>query len=90
MGPHYANFRSITEDLLAQQAIRIATRAELAQALVGLLTNPAEATAMGGRARQVFEQQAGATGRCIEAIRGLLGYSPQAPASAHAAAERRA
>jgi 3-deoxy-D-manno-octulosonic-acid transferase len=90
MGPHYANFRAITEDLLAEQAIRIATREELARALVGLLTNPAEARAMGGRARQVFEQQAGATGRCIEAIRRLLGYSPQVPASAHAAAERRA
>ena len=85
MGPHYANFRAITEDLLAHQAIRIAPRAELAQALVDLLANPAEARAMGDRARQVFEQQAGATGRCVEAIRGLLGYAPT-----HAAAEHRA
>jgi len=85
MGPHYANFRAITEDLLAHQAIRIAPRAELAQALVDLLANPAEARAMGDRARQVFEQQAGATGRCVEAIRGLLGYAP-----AHTAAEHRA
>lgn len=91
MGPHYANFRAITEDLRANQAIRIATRAELAQALIGLLTNPAEARAMGSRARHVFEQQAGATGRCVQAIGRLLGYPPpQAPASAHAASERRA
>jgi 3-deoxy-D-manno-octulosonic-acid transferase len=90
MGPHYANFRTITDDLLAHQAIRIATKEELAQALAGLLANPAEAKAMGERARQVFEQQAGATGRCVEAIRGLLGYPPQARAPRPAASERRA
>ena len=92
MGPHYVNFRAITEDLLAAQAICITTREELAGALAGLLSNPAEARAMGGRARQVFEQQAGATGRCVEAIRGLLGYpqQQQAPASAPAASENRA
>jgi hypothetical protein len=27
---------------------------------------------MGERARKVFEQQAGATGRCVEAIKELL------------------
>jgi 3-deoxy-D-manno-octulosonic-acid transferase len=91
MGPHYANFRAITEDLLARQAIRIATRAELAQALAALLTDPAEAKAMGGRARQVFDEQAGATGRCVQAIRALLEYQrQQSPASAHAASEKRA
>ncbi len=90
MGPHYANFRAITEDLLAHQAIRIADRAELAQTLVDLLTNLAEAKAMGGRARQVFAQQAGATGRCVEAIHGLLGYPPQASAPVRAVAEPRA
>ena len=30
MGPHYANFRAITEDLLAHQALRIAAKEELA------------------------------------------------------------
>jgi 3-deoxy-D-manno-octulosonic-acid transferase len=92
MGPHYVNFRAITEDLLAGQAICITTREELARALAGLLSNPGEARAMGGRARQVFEQQAGATGRCVEAIRGLLGYpqQQQAPASARTASENRA
>ena len=30
MGPHYANFRAITEDLLAHDAIRIAAKEELA------------------------------------------------------------
>ncbi len=87
MGPHFANFRAITDDLRARQAIRIAAKDELAQALVDLLLDRTEAEAMGMRARQVFEQQAGATGRSVEAIATLLGYhrrpNPQAkPASA--------
>jgi 3-deoxy-D-manno-octulosonic-acid transferase len=73
MGTHYANFRTITEDLRAHDAIRIASRDEFAEALVNLRKNPAEAAAMGARARQVFEQQAGATARTINALDGLLG-----------------
>jgi 3-deoxy-D-manno-octulosonic-acid transferase len=72
MGPHYANFRAITEDLLAHQAVRIAATEELAGALIGLLEDSAAAQAMGERAREVFASQAGATGRCVEAIKELL------------------
>jgi len=72
MGPHYANFRAIVDDLLAQQALRIATKEDLAPVIVRLLQNPAEAATMGARARQVFDQQAGATGRCVAALRELL------------------
>jgi 3-deoxy-D-manno-octulosonic-acid transferase len=72
MGPNYVNFRAITEDLLAHDALRIAKTEALATTLAELLTNRAEAEAMGTRARQVFEQQAGATARCVEAIRSLL------------------
>jgi len=72
MGPHFANFRAITEDLLAHQALRIAAKEELAATLIGLLRDPKAAKAMGERARQVFEQQAGATDRCVEAIKELL------------------
>ena len=61
MGPHYANFRAITEDLRAHDALRIATREELAEVLAELLTHRDEARAMGERARKVFEEQAGAT-----------------------------
>jgi len=73
MGPHYENFRAITEDLLAHDALRIAPAEGLAGALSGLLQDTAEAEAMGARARQVFEAQAGATARCVEAIGKLLG-----------------
>ena len=72
MGPHYANFRAIIEDLLAHQAIRIAPKEELAGELIELLRDSAAAAAMGARARQVFEQQSGATERCVQALSELL------------------
>jgi 3-deoxy-D-manno-octulosonic-acid transferase len=72
MGPHYANFRAIAEDLLAHDALRIAAKEELAATLIELLCNPAAARAMGERAKQVFNQQAGATSQCVDALRELL------------------
>jgi 3-deoxy-D-manno-octulosonic-acid transferase len=72
MGPHFANFRAITEDLLAHDAICITEKDTLAKVLVDLLCDRTAAKAMGERARQVFEQQAGATGRCVEALKELL------------------
>jgi len=72
MGPHYANFRAITEDLLAHDAIQIAEKANLAKIMVDLISERAAAKALGERAKQVFSQQAGATARCIEALRELL------------------
>lgn len=83
MGPNYANFRAITDDLLAHKAVRIVDKKEeLATVLIELLTGSPDAEAMGTRARQVFAQQAGATDRCVEAIRELL--------AVETAAERRA
>ena len=72
IGPHYANFRAITKDLQAHDALRIAAKEDLAETLVELLRDPAGATAVGDRAKQVFKQQAGATGRCVNALRELL------------------
>ncbi|MGA7342412.1 MAG: 3-deoxy-D-manno-octulosonic acid transferase [Terracidiphilus sp.] len=72
MGPHYANFRVITDDLLAHRALRIAEPDKLAATLIDLIQNPAEAVAMGERAREVFEQQAGTTDRCLAALRTLI------------------
>lgn len=77
MGPHYANFRAITGDLLERDALRIAAPGELAQVLVHLLRDKDAAQAMGARARQVFAQQAGATGRCVQAVRALLGAAAE-------------
>jgi 3-deoxy-D-manno-octulosonic-acid transferase len=72
MGPNYANFRAITEDLLAHQALRIAASSELTTTLIDILQDPAASKAMGKRAKQVFEEQAGATARCVEAVKELL------------------
>lgn len=72
MGPHFANFRAIIEVLLAHRAIRIAQSADLGQALVDLLRDRTEAAAMGERAKQVFDQQAGATARTVKALEELL------------------
>jgi len=72
MGPHFANFRAIVDDLVAHNALRIATKEQLAEALVGLLGDRPAAEAMGARAIEVFERQAGATERCVAALRKLL------------------
>ena len=72
MGPNYANFRAITVDLLNHSAIHIAGKEELAAALIELLRDTVAASAMGERARKVFDQQAGATQRCVTAIKELL------------------
>jgi 3-deoxy-D-manno-octulosonic-acid transferase len=73
MGSHYANFRAITEELRAHQALRIVQREELAAALLELLQNRAAAEAMGERAREAFNRAAGATARCVESIGEILG-----------------
>ncbi|HEV2484451.1 MAG TPA: 3-deoxy-D-manno-octulosonic acid transferase [Terracidiphilus sp.] len=72
MGPNYVNFRAITEDLLAHHALRITKKENLGSTLIELLQDSGGAVAMGERARQVFDQQAGATDRCVAAIRELL------------------
>ena len=72
MGPHYANFRAITEDLLAHDAVRIARRDELAGVLAELMRGEDKARTVGERARKVFEEQAGATGRSVKALREVL------------------
>jgi len=40
--------------------------------LIELLQNRTAAEAMGERAKQVFDRQAGATARCVKALRELL------------------
>jgi 3-deoxy-D-manno-octulosonic-acid transferase len=71
-GPYDANFRAIAEALRTSHALRVVSVDELAPALIALLGNPDESTAMGARAREVFHQQAGATDRCVAALRELV------------------
>ncbi len=72
MGPYFANFRVITEDLSAHEAIRITSKENLALDIVDLLRGPTAACEMGKRAMNVFNQQAGATPRTIHALQELL------------------
>jgi 3-deoxy-D-manno-octulosonic-acid transferase len=72
MGPHYANFSAITDSLRSRDALRIAAKDKLAATLIELLRDRPAAEAMGARAKEVFDRQAGATDRCVEAIRELL------------------
>ena len=72
MGSNYANFRAIVEDLRAHDGIRITAKEDLAGTLIGLIQDGATAGAMGLRARQVFDQQAGATERTVRALQELL------------------
>jgi 3-deoxy-D-manno-octulosonic-acid transferase len=72
MGPHYANFAAITDSLRDRDALRIAAKDDLASTLIELLGNRAAAEAMGARAKEVFNSQAGATDRCVAAICELL------------------
>jgi len=72
MGPHYENFRAITDAVRAHDALRITDKDNLWPVIDELLTDREAAEAMGERARAVFEEHAGATARCVEAIRSLL------------------
>jgi 3-deoxy-D-manno-octulosonic-acid transferase len=72
MGPHYSNFRAITEELRAHRAVRIAAADKLAKTFFDLLYDETAAHAMGERARLLFEEEAGATARSVEAIAAVL------------------
>jgi 3-deoxy-D-manno-octulosonic-acid transferase len=72
MGPSYENFRDVVERMRAADGIRIVESAdELAPALIELLKDRKMATAMGERGRTVFEAQAGATERTVQALTEL-------------------
>ncbi|MFP5205844.1 MAG: 3-deoxy-D-manno-octulosonic acid transferase [Acidobacteriota bacterium] len=75
MGPHYANFRAITDDLRSRDALRITEQSALTRTLLELLLDRTEADRMGVRALEVFDEQAGATSRCVTAVRAVLAAS---------------
>jgi 3-deoxy-D-manno-octulosonic-acid transferase len=77
MGPYTENFRGMVAALLERDAIRVTPPERLCPALQELLTSP-EAKPMGIRARQVFEEQAGASETCLAAIRKILAESSPA------------
>jgi 3-deoxy-D-manno-octulosonic-acid transferase len=72
MGPSYENFREIVEVMLESDAVRIVSTSSLGAQVTEMLRDKAAARALGARGRAVFEAQAGATGRTVEALMGLL------------------
>jgi 3-deoxy-D-manno-octulosonic-acid transferase len=72
MGRSSENFREIVAAMQGTGAIRIVGDGELAGALIDLLQREDEARRMGARGREVFAAEAGATGRTVTALLGLL------------------
>ncbi len=72
MGPHYDNFRDVIEKLKARKAIRIVEPAELSVVLLAMLREQSTSRTMGDRGREVFEAEAGATARTVDALLDLL------------------
>ncbi len=77
IGPSYENFREVVERMRDANGILILeSPGELEPALVGLMTNRERAAAIGERGRKVFEAQAGATARTVQALMALLQERP--------------
>jgi 3-deoxy-D-manno-octulosonic-acid transferase len=72
MGPHYENFREAVELLRSANALRLTERAEVGDAIVALFQDAEAAAAMGAQGKKVFEEQAGATQRAVDAVVRLL------------------
>jgi len=80
-GPHMENFRDIAKLFLdAGAAIQVRNAAELAHA-TWLLENKEARESMGASARQVLEQNSGATARTLDALRKVLTHNPPSPAA---------
>jgi 3-deoxy-D-manno-octulosonic-acid transferase len=70
MGPSFENFREVVTSMQARDAVRIIEQDMLPLTLIEMLQD--EARALGERGRVVFEAEAGATGRTVEALVGLV------------------
>jgi 3-deoxy-D-manno-octulosonic-acid transferase len=80
MGSSYENFRGIVEKLREHEAIRIVERDALSAALKDMLAGKPASLAMGARGRKVFDSEAGATRRAVQALMALLGEDGVNPA----------
>ena len=88
VGPHMENFREMTEDFLARDAlvqVRATARhdqaTELAEIFSRLISDRARARTLGENARRAVEDNRGATGKYLAAIEELLvRMQPQAEA----------
>ncbi len=72
MGSSFENFREIVGVLQVHNAVRVVSTAMFEQTLVAMLHHTDETQAMGRRGREVFDAQAGATARTVQALAALL------------------
>lgn len=74
MGPYTENFRGIVGVLLDREAIRVTPPERFQHVLEELLASPpnTSASSMGARAREVFQEYAGASEQCFAAVREIL------------------
>jgi 3-deoxy-D-manno-octulosonic-acid transferase len=73
MGASYENFRDVVGRMSEVDGIRVVkNQDELSATLAALLKDREEAVAMGERGQAVFEAQAGATERTVEALMKLM------------------
>ena len=71
-GSSYENFREIVDVLRAHNAVRVVSAATFAATVVDMLRLTDDTWAMGDRGRGVFEAEAGATARTVQALTKLL------------------
>lgn len=72
VGESFENFREIVHVLQVHNAIRVVSTEAFTETLVAMLRQTDEAQAMGQRGREVFDAQAGATTRTVQALTALL------------------
>src|SRR5262249_22359682 len=79
VGPYTENFRDIVQIFRQTEAVVVVIpeAEQIAQCLLALLNDAEMRGALGHRARQTFESQAGATARTADALLQLLGVSPE-------------
>jgi 3-deoxy-D-manno-octulosonic-acid transferase len=72
VGPYTENFRDIVNSFLLAHAIRIANATQLGSTIDGLLADPGACRSLGGRARETWQANAGATARTLARIETLM------------------
>jgi 3-deoxy-D-manno-octulosonic-acid transferase len=77
VGPHTFNFREIVSIFEQGRAIKVVTNETLASEWLDLLNQPGKRRDMGKRAKELFEQHAGATRRTLDALAPLLARKPR-------------
>jgi len=72
-GPHMENFKEISNAFLeSDAALQVHSGEELPETIAKLLQDPATRETLGGKARQVIEDNQGAVGRTLEIVERYL------------------